>query len=63
MGICSVIIKMSYFILEVVGTNRAPEMADRDSMPYTEAVIHETMRISSVGKIYMLVHLFMYLFT
>jgi cytochrome P450 len=43
--------KMQLEISKVVGNSRLPSLADRPSMPYTEAVIHEVMRYSSVFPI------------
>ncbi|XP_033763834.1 steroid 17-alpha-hydroxylase/17,20 lyase-like [Pecten maximus] len=34
-----------------VGRDRLPGLADRPSMPYTEAVLHETMRIATVAPL------------
>ena len=38
-------------IEEVVGTNRRPSLADKPSMPYTEAVISEVQRLANIAPI------------
>jgi hypothetical protein len=40
--------KLQEEISRVVGNSRLPSLTDRPSMPYTEAVIHEVMRYSSL---------------
>lgn len=32
----------------VIGQARQPNLADRDSMPYTNAVIHEVLRMGNI---------------
>ena len=43
--------RMRKEIEEVVGTNRRPSLADKPSMPYTEAVISEVQRIANIAPI------------
>ncbi|XP_034978010.1 cytochrome P450 2J4-like isoform X2 [Zootoca vivipara] len=40
--------KVQAEIDSVIGQSRQPAMDDRDSMPYTNAVVHEVQRISSI---------------
>lgn len=43
--------KLLHEIDTVIGPSRVPALADRDSMPYTEAVIQEVVRYSSIAPI------------
>ena len=36
---------------QVIGQNRLPDLEDKKSLPYLEATIAETLRISSVGRV------------
>ena len=38
-------------ILKTIGHSRPVRMADKPTMPYIEAVIHEILRITCIGKI------------
>lgn len=36
---------------KVVGTDRLPEMSDRDSLPYVQRIIKETLRFAPVAPV------------
>ncbi|XP_050419280.2 cytochrome P450 2D14-like [Patella vulgata] len=36
-------------IQDIIGSGRLPSMKDRPSMPYTQAVVHEVLRIVNIG--------------
>jgi hypothetical protein len=38
-------------IEDVVGHGRLPNMSDKPILPYSEAVVHETLRLGNIAKI------------
>ncbi|XP_034325766.2 cytochrome P450 2B4 isoform X1 [Magallana gigas] len=41
--------KMRKEVYDVIGTSRFPRLEDKPSLPYCEAVIHETLRVGAIG--------------
>ena len=39
-----------HIVFQVIGQDRSPEMTDKADMPYIEATINETLRLSSTGE-------------
>ena len=40
---------MTQEIDDVIGSSRIPKLSDKDKMPYSEAVVHEVIRISNIA--------------
>ena len=40
---------ISAFLLKVIGRNRLPSLNDKDNMPFTNAVLQESFRVSSLS--------------
>ena len=39
-----------YICFQVIGTDRRPSILDRDSMPYVQATLYESLRLCPIGE-------------